>query len=62
MSKRRIVIGSRGSRLALTQSEIVKSLLVQQHTDLSVDIKIIKTKGDVILDTPLAKIGDKGLF
>ncbi|HDP98084.1 MAG TPA: hydroxymethylbilane synthase [bacterium] len=62
MSKRRIVIGSRGSRLALTQSEMVKSLLVQQHADLSVDIKIIKTKGDVILDTPLAKIGDKGLF
>ena len=60
MSK--VTIGSRGSPLALWQANWVKDLLLGQHSDLTVDIKIIKTSGDRIQDVPLAKIGGKGLF
>ncbi|HQG55027.1 MAG TPA: hydroxymethylbilane synthase [Thermoleophilia bacterium] len=55
-------IGSRGSRLALTQSEWVRDRLQDLHPDLTVAIEVIHTKGDKVLDAPLAKIGDKGLF
>ena len=57
-----IRIGSRGSALALWQSRHVRELLQQAHPGLDVDIEIISTTGDRILDVPLAKIGDKGLF
>ncbi len=57
-----IVIGSRGSKLALWQSEWVKAELARLYPALTVTIEIIKTTGDKILDTPLARIGDKGLF
>ena len=60
MSK--LTIGSRGSPLALWQANWVKDLLLGHHSDLAVDIKIIKTSGDRIQDVPLAKIGGKGLF
>ena len=60
MSK--VTIGSRGSPLALWQANWVKDLLLGHHSDLAVDIKIIKTSGDRIQDVPLAKIGGKGLF
>ncbi len=59
---RKVKIGSRGSPLALWQANWVKDLLLKQHSDLTVDIKIIKTSGDKIQDVPLAKIGGKGLF
>lgn len=62
MIKPKIIIGTRGSKLALWQAEWVKSYLVRKFTDLSVELKIIKTKGDRILDVPLAKVGGKGLF
>ena len=62
MEKRKIIIGSRGSPLALWQANWVKDLLLQNHFDLAVDIKIIKTSGDKIQNMPLAKIGGKGLF
>jgi len=62
MPDKQIIIGSRGSKLALWQAEHVKSLLYEFYPDLRIKMKIIKTKGDQILDTPLAKIGDKGLF
>jgi hydroxymethylbilane synthase len=62
MANKQIIIGSRGSKLALWQAELVKSLLYKSNPDLRIEIKIIKTQGDKILDTPLAKIGDKGLF
>jgi len=55
-------IGSRGSRLALIQSEWVRDELVRLHPGLQVEIEVIQTKGDKLLDAPLAKIGDKGLF
>lgn len=61
MSKR-IVIGTRGSALALWQAEFVQRELKRHHRGLRVELNIIKTKGDKILDQSLSKIGDKGLF
>lgn len=58
----KIIIGTRGSVLALWQAEYVKAELERAHEGLSVELKIIKTKGDKILDVPLAKVGGKGLF
>lgn len=60
--KKTIVIGTRGSKLALWQAEWVRSLLMEQNPGLTVEIKKIKTTGDKILDVPLAKVGGKGLF
>ena len=60
--KQKLIIGSRGSDLALWQSNFVKKELERRNKNLSVEIKIINTKGDKILDTALSKIGDKGLF
>jgi hydroxymethylbilane synthase len=57
-----IHIGSRGSKLALWQANWVQSELLKRHPNLSVEIITIKTKGDKILDVPLAKVGGKGLF
>ncbi|WP_277640911.1 hydroxymethylbilane synthase [Wolinella succinogenes] len=58
----KIIIGTRGSVLALWQAEYVKAELERAHEGLSVELKIVKTKGDKILDVPLAKVGGKGLF
>lgn len=55
-------IATRKSVLALWQSEHIKARLMAQHAGLQVELVGMKTKGDVILDTPLAKIGGKGLF
>lgn len=60
-SREKLVIGTRGSKLALWQSEYIRDL-VEEHTGLPVELKIIKTTGDKILDVPLAKVGGKGLF
>ena len=57
-----IVIGSRGSQLALWQSEWVQSALQKRFPHLTIEIQFIKTTGDKVLDSPLSKIGDKGLF
>jgi len=57
-----LIIGSRGSDLALWQANFVKKQLEKAHKGLKVEIKLVKTKGDKILDTALSKIGDKGLF
>ncbi|MBL7970904.1 MAG: hydroxymethylbilane synthase [Prolixibacteraceae bacterium] len=62
MMKKTIRIGTRGSQLALYQAEKVKSTLENIFPDLQVELEIIKTKGDKILDVALSKIGDKGLF
>ncbi|MBR8464102.1 hydroxymethylbilane synthase [Campylobacter sp. faydin G-24] len=59
---RELKIATRKSILALWQSEHIKSRLMQRYADLNVELVGMKTKGDVILDTPLAKIGGKGLF
>lgn len=58
----RIVIGTRGSVLALWQANYVKESLRKAYPNWQVELKIVKTKGDKILDVPLAKIGGKGLF
>jgi hydroxymethylbilane synthase len=59
---RKFTIGSRGSRLALWQTEFTKQALEKRFPEVQFDVKIIKTKGDAVLDTALSKIGDKGLF
>jgi hydroxymethylbilane synthase len=58
----RLRIGSRGSALALVQSRWVAERLEGLHPGLEVEIVVIQTKGDKLLDAPLAKLGDKGLF
>ncbi|WP_334090288.1 hydroxymethylbilane synthase, partial [Helicobacter typhlonius] len=60
-SQKELVIGSRGSVLALWQAEYIKSRL-KDECGLESRIQIVKTRGDKILDVPLAKIGGKGLF
>ncbi len=60
--KKTIRIGTRGSQLALNQAKKVKATLEEIFPELQVELKIIKTKGDKILDVALSKIGDKGLF
>jgi hydroxymethylbilane synthase len=62
LKKTIVVIGSRGSELAIWQSYFVKKELEKINKHISVEIKIIKTKGDKILDVALSKIGDKSLF
>jgi hydroxymethylbilane synthase len=59
---RSIRIGTRGSVLALQQTQVAVDLLKAAWPDLTVDIIEIRTTGDRIQDIPLAKIGDKGLF
>ncbi len=55
-------IGTRGSALALWQAETIMNMIQKKDPSLKVELVKIKTKGDKILDAPLAKIGDKGLF
>ncbi|NIA19151.1 MAG: hydroxymethylbilane synthase, partial [Xanthomonadaceae bacterium] len=62
MKKKKLIIGSRGSALARWQAEWVRTQLSTTYPELEVSIKLIKTKGDKILDVPLAKVGGKGLF
>ncbi len=57
-----IRIGTRASLLALTQSNWIKGLIEQQYPGITVELVKIVTKGDKILDVPLAKVGGKGLF
>ncbi len=55
-------IGTRGSQLALAQARATQAALQLAHPGLEVELTIIQTKGDLILDRALSKIGDKGLF
>jgi len=57
----KLIIATRGSKLALWQSNHIKSLIENMH-GVEVELKVIKTTGDKILDTPLALVGGKGLF
>jgi hydroxymethylbilane synthase len=61
-SRPSLTIGSRGSELALWQSNHIKSRLEGLYPNLKVNIEIIKTTGDKILDSPLSLIGGKGVF
>ena len=60
--KMKVVVGTRGSKLALTQTNWVIQELKKKHPMIEFEIKIIKTKGDLIQNVSLDKIGDKGLF
>lgn len=60
--KNKFVLGSRGSDLALWQTRYIASLLQAAFPAVELEVKIIETKGDAVLDTALSKIGDKGLF
>ena len=57
-----LVIGTRGSDLALWQANFIRDTLTERYPDLRIDLKIIRTQGDRVLDTPLHKMLDKGLF
>ena len=57
-----LIIGSRGSKLALFQANWVKSQLEAHYPRIEVRVEIIKTSGDVFFDAPLSQIGGKGLF
>ena len=59
---KKLIIATRGSQLALWQSEHVKAELEKAYPDLNVELSVMMTKGDKILDVALAKIGGKGLF
>lgn len=59
---KKIVIGTRGSKLALWQANWVKSEIEKRNPGLEVELLKIKTTGDKILDVPLARVGGKGLF
>ena len=59
---KKLIIATRGSKLALWQSEYVKAELEKAHPGLEVELSVMMTKGDKILDVALAKIGGKGLF
>ncbi|MEQ8236143.1 MAG: hydroxymethylbilane synthase [Syntrophomonadaceae bacterium] len=58
----RLRLGTRGSRLALWQADWVAREMHRLYPTLQIEIKVIKTQGDRILDVALSKIGDKGLF
>jgi hydroxymethylbilane synthase len=60
--KNKYIVGTRGSLLALRQTNIVINQLKEIYPDVLFEIKIIKTKGDIVLDKTLDKIGGKGLF
>jgi len=60
--KKRLIIGSRSSDLALWQTSYVKSEIEKYNKDVEVQTRLVNTKGDKILDVALSKIGDKGLF
>ncbi len=61
-TKKTVRIGTRGSKLALWQAEWVKRELEERYPQVGVELVKIRTRGDKILDSPLAKIGGKGLF
>lgn len=62
MSDNIVRIATRKSPLALWQAEFVKAELLKHHPELQVELIKMVTQGDKILDTPLAKVGGKGLF
>src|SRR5262249_60033496 len=57
-----LIIGSRGSKLALWQSNWVKERLEEVYEGLVVNIEVVKTTGDKLTEASLAQIGGKGVF
>lgn len=59
---KKLTIATRSSQLAVWQADFIKNEINKKFPDVTIELTKIKTKGDKILDTPLAKIGGKGLF
>ncbi|MBC8014447.1 MAG: hydroxymethylbilane synthase [Sporomusaceae bacterium] len=62
MKRKKLIIGTRSSKLALWQANYIAECIRNQYPEVEVSILHIMTTGDKILDVPLAKIGGKGLF
>lgn len=62
MRKKKVIVGSRDSKLAVIQSQLVMEQIAQHHPELELELVTMKTTGDKILDKTLDKIGGKGLF
>lgn len=62
MAKRKVRIGSRESKLAVVQSELIMEIIAKNHPEIELELITMKTTGDIILDKSLDKIGGKGLF
>ena len=60
--REKFIIGTRGSDLALWQANFVKASLKELFPEFDLEIKVIRTTGDEVVDVALSKIGDKGLF
>jgi hydroxymethylbilane synthase len=58
----RFIAGTRGSKLALWQTEHVRDLLRQARPAATIELEVVRTTGDRITDVPLSRIGDRGLF
>ena len=58
----KIIVGTRGSNLAVTQTNHVIDMLKEKNPDVEFEVKTIKTKGDILKDVPLDKIGGKEVF
>lgn len=62
MQKKKVIVGSRDSKLAVIQSRLVMESIAMAHPELELELVTMKTTGDKILDKTLDKIGGKGLF
>ncbi|MHB9028218.1 MAG: hydroxymethylbilane synthase [Candidatus Latescibacterota bacterium] len=58
----RIILGARGSALALTQAELIRRMLRERNPDLEVEISVLKTEGDIDRSSPLSSFGGRGAF
>lgn len=58
----KIIVGTRGSALAVTQTNHIIDMLKEKNPQVEFEVKTIKTKGDIILDKPIDKIGGKEIF
>ena len=59
---KKIKIGARGSKLSLVYVSKVKDLILQSHRDIGIQVKIIKTSGDIHQNIKISEIGGKNLF
>ena len=62
MKKKKVVVGSRESKLAVMQTRLVMDEIAKAHPELELELVTMKTTGDIILDKTLDKIGGKGLL